>query len=239
MKRALCAILFTILVSSSCQAGYQGQIGLASGAGNQGSLGNTLSGLGSVLVGTNLSAPIASAFAGPNSGSTMPLNGYFDFNTGAYAGLDSSGNTLYAAGGNFFIMPGPLPASAGAPPLASSLSTGIATVSALGVKTPGGDAEYELTMGFTGGYLSQSLAAYYGLPYVSLPQGQLYSGIIDFVFVKDSTLAGNQLLGGTISFDLPIGPLTPAPEPSSVVMLLIGGAGVLGYGRRQFIRRAS
>jgi hypothetical protein len=240
MKRALCAILFSILVSSSCQAGYEGQITLASGSGNQGSLGNTLAGLGSVVVGTNLSAPIMSSFAGPNAGTTTALNGFFDFNTGAYTGTDSAGNALYAAGGNFFVLTGTLPVAAGSPPLASSLTTGIATVKSLGINTSAGDAEFELTMGFTGAYLSESVATFFGLTYTPLPPGRLYSGVLDFIYVNNSSLAGNQLLSGTISFDTPaIGPLTPAPEPSSVVMLLIGGAGVLGYSRRRLSRRSA
>lgn len=239
MKCALCAISLTILVASSSQAGYVGQVNLASGSGAAGSLGNTLNGLGSVLVGTNLSAPLLTSFSGPTAGTTTPLGGFFDFNTGAYAGTDASGNTLYAAGGNFFVLGGTLPDAAGSPPLASSLTTGIATVRALGITTTAGDAEYELTMGFTGAYLSSSVSAFLGLNYQSLPQGRTYSGVLDFIFVKNSSLAGDQLLSGSISFNAPINNQV-VPEPSSIAMVLIGGVvGLTGYGRRRFSRRAA
>ncbi len=238
MKRALCAILFTLLVASSSQAGYVGQINLASGAGPEGSLGNTLSGLGSVLVGTNLAAPIVTTFNGMSS-TTSTLNGYFDFNTGAYTGTDSSGNVQYAAGGNFFVLTGLLPVAAGMPPYASSITTGIATVKSLGITTPSGDAEYQLSMSFTGAYLSQQVASDFGLPYIPLPQGRTYTGDLNFVFVKNDALAGNQLLSGAISFNAPLSSQTAVPEPSSIAMLVVGCLGLAGYGRRQLNRRAS
>jgi hypothetical protein len=207
MKRALCAILLAILVpSTSTQAGYAGQVALATGSGAGGSLATTGSGTGSDLVGTNLAAPVVTPL-GSVPGTTNPIGGYFDFNTGAYAGTDAA-----------------------APPVVSSLTTGDATVTALGITTAAGDAEYELTMAFTGGYLSDLIAQDFGVGYLPLTDGRVYSGTLDFIFVNNHTLGGDQLLSGTITFNSVSPGDTTVPEPSSLVMLVMGGAGVLGYG---------
>jgi hypothetical protein len=230
MKRALCAILLAILVpSTSTQAGYAGQVALATGSGAGGSLATTGSGTGSDLVGTNLAAPVVTPL-GSVPGTTNPIGGYFDFNTGAYAGTDAAGNTMYGPGGNFFVLNGPLSTSAGSPPVVSSLTTGDATVTALGITTAAGDAEYELTMAFTGGYLSDLIAQDFGVGYLPLTDGRVYSGTLDFIFVNNHTLGGDQLLSGTITFNSVSPGDTTVPEPSSLVMLVMGGAGVLGYG---------
>ena len=237
MKRAFCVVFFSVLISSTTQAGYQGQITLASGSQPNGSLGNALDGLGSVIVGTNLSAPTMTILTGSSSGTSATLNGYFDFNTGAYEHTNTNGDQVYASGGNFFILSGLLEVAAGLPPLASSLTTGEATVHALGISTPKGDAEYQLTMSFSGAYLSQEVASFYGLPYVSIADGgRLYSGVLSFIYVNDSSLAGNQLLSGSILFNAPISNQA-VPEPSSLAMVLIGGATTVLYGRRRLARR--
>jgi PEP-CTERM motif len=226
MNRAFCAIFLTTLFASVTQAGYVGEINLSSGAGSSGSLTQAT---GGPLVGTNLSALTATS-AGGTSGN---INGFFDFKTGAQTSNDGNGNITYAAGGNFFVLPtvvGTKP-----PPFASSLSTGVATQTATGTFDDVNGTEepvFSLTMSFSGAYINAAVADLFGTTFAPLPN-RLYSGSLTFNFVGPNldSLAGSQLLGGSISFDA-------APEPSSFAMVVIGGLGLLGYGRRR-LRRAS
>lgn len=229
MKPALCAILFTALAVSNSEAGYvAGEINLSTGSGPLGSLGTVGSGSGAMLVGTNLAAPSITPLSG-GVVSAVPLQGsYLDFQTGTYTGTDGMGHTYYGPGGNFFILAGTLQQAAGTSPIASSLTTGPATVTALG------NGQFELTMSFTGGYLSEPVAQEFGTSFVPLAMGRIYSGTLDFIFVVNSSLAGNQLISGGIYFNS-----TAVPEPSSLALVTLGGFGVLGYGRRRLKRRAA
>jgi hypothetical protein len=226
MNRAFCAIFLTTLFASVTQAGYVGEITLSSGAGSQGSLTNTTT--GSPLVGTNLLAPTLTP-AGGNSSSFG--GGYLDFTTGAQTSNDGHGNITYAAGGDFFVLPtlvGSKP-----PPFACSVSTGVATQIGTGVYDNVNGTEYEiysLTMSFTGAYINAAAADVFGTS-----SAQLSSGSLTFTFVGPNldALAGDQILGGSITFDV-----AAVPEPSSFAMVVIGGLGLLGCGRRR-LRRAS
>jgi hypothetical protein len=230
MKRALCAILFTFLVSPYSQAGYVGQINLSSGSGALGSLGTMgpqgtgSTGANSYVVGTNLAAFSVTSASGTM---TTLTGGFLDFNTGIYTGTDANGVVHYAAGGNFFVLENPVFGSQ--PVYARDNSTGAATVTSLGINSPAGDAEYELTMSFSTANLLSPISDAFG---ASSPG--LYMGTVSFIFVNDSNLAGAQLLGGSITF-------TTVPEPSSLVMVVIGGVGLLGFGGRRLrkVRQAS
>jgi hypothetical protein len=214
MKHAICAILFTTLVASASQAGYVGEINL-SGSGSVGSLSVNGS---SELVGTNL---LAATVTLPGGG-TAALGGYLDFNTGVSEGTVNGVTTYASSGANFFVLAGTLPAYQGTAPLAASLVIGTTTVTDLGTKTIGGDEEYELSMGFSSGMLSQTASTALGAPYL---QARVYTGTLEFTFVVDNALAGSQLLGGTIGFSV--------PEPSSYAMVVMGGLGLIGLGRRR------
>jgi PEP-CTERM motif len=234
MKSALCAILFATLVASSSQASYAvGQVGLSSGSGPNGSLGAVGVGSASEVIGTNLAAPLLTPLA-TNSGAIVPLvSSYLDFETGKFTGINALGQATYGPGGNFFILNGTLTDAAGKPAMVTSLTTGPATVTAIG------NGQFDLAMTFTGAYLSSAIANEFGVPYFPLSEGRLYSGTVNLIYVVDSSLAGNQLQSGTITFTaLPAG--TPSvPEPSSVILLVIGGVGLLGYGRHRHRRHAA
>jgi hypothetical protein len=227
MRRTLCAILLTTLAASSSQAGYVGSINLSSGSYPNGSLGVNGS---NELVATNLLVPSVTSA----NGTTTALTGaYFDFSTGTQISSSGGVTTYSASSANFFVLPGFV--GEGLTPDASSLTAGQATVTATGnfanvssnnVATLGGTQFqiYEFVMTFTGGFLNQAIANDFGAPYAALPN-RLYSGTIDFTFINDSAIAGNQILSGSIAFSV--------PEPSSFALVLIGGLGVLGYGRRR------
>lgn len=236
MKSALCAILFATLVASSSQASYSvGQVGLSSGSGPNGSLAAIGSGGNSEVVGTNLAAPLLTPLALANPGASVPLtSSYLDFETGKYLGTNAQGQTLYGSGGNFFILNGTLDVAGGkTPPIVSSLTTGPATVTSLG------NGQFNLSESFTGAFLSAAVANEFGVPYFPLSDGRIYSGTLSFNYVVDSSLAGNQLLSGTITFAaLPSSTgNTSVPEPSSVVLLVIGAAGLLAHGRHRYLHR--
>jgi hypothetical protein len=237
MKSALCAILFATLVASSSRASYSvGQVGLSSGSGPNGSLAAIGSGSSSEVVGTNLAVPMLTPLATTSAGMSVPLtSSYFDFETGKYAGTNAQGQTLYGPGGNFFVLNGTLENAAGTAPVVSSLTTGPATVTSLG------NGLFNLAMSFTGAYLSSAVANQFGVPYFPLSEGRLYSGTLSFNYVVDSSLAGNQLQSGTITFTaLPATTGdTSVPEPSSVILLVMGAAGLLAHGRHRHRRHAA
>jgi hypothetical protein len=224
MRRTLCAIFFTILVASTSQAGYVGEVNLSTGSYTGGSLGSTP---GGPLVGTNLLATTATSAGG----AVTNIGGYFDFTTGAQTS-NANGITTYAAGGTFYVLSGVLPTNGDQNPPSYStsyMSTGVATQTETSQQVVV-DAQsyniYMLTMDFSTNYLSSTLTNAFNSPSDSL-SNRIYSGTVTFTFINDNSIGGNQLLSGSISYSYSV------PEPSSYAMLLIGGLGVLGYGRRR------
>jgi hypothetical protein len=223
MRRALCAIFLTTLAASTSQAGYVGEVNLSTGSYSDGSLGNSS---GGQLVGTNLLATTATSAGG----TVTNIGGYFDFTTGAQTANDGNGNITYAAGGTFYVLSGLLaPPGQPNPPSYSScfMSTGVATQTETGQQVEEGTLNYNvymLTMNFSTTYLSPTLTNAFDSPSDSL-SNRIYFGTLTFTFINDDSIGGNQLLSGSISYSV--------PEPSSYAMVLIGGLGVLGYGRRR------
>jgi hypothetical protein len=227
MRRGLYAILLVTLFATFSEAGYVGEINLGSAnPDTNAALAVSGTGANSTLQGTGLQAPSVTSAGGTMTSLT---GGYLFFTTGTYAGTNAQGDTLYNGGGDFFVLQNNVMQST--PVYAKAyLTTGPATVTTLTgmFENVGGvnKQEYELTMGFSGGTLNSPIYSLFGAP-----ASGTYTGTFQMIFIQDSSLAGNQLISGNITFNL-------VPEPSSYAMVLIGGLGLFGFGRRR-LRRAA